>query len=189
MTLEEVVFNLNTLLAEVCTLAESQLENKPVELIKKIPSLPESYIGDPVKLRQILLNLVGNACKFTEKGKIFLTLSVVQESDKTATIQFSLQDSGIGIDERKLKNIFSPFSQGDKDITRRFGGTGLGLSISKNMAELMGGQINVQSKKGDGSTFHVTLPLKKVHSRAKKPLVEKKKKTLWIRTKKEVDKD
>ncbi len=123
------------------------------------PRLPEMIAGDKLRIRQILINLVGNAIKFTDEGEVVVTTHVESVEGKTAQIQFSVQDSGIGIPSDKLEAIFKPFNQGDASMTRRFGGTGLGLSITVRLVELMKGQIWAESTPGEGSTFHFKLPL------------------------------
>jgi signal transduction histidine kinase/streptogramin lyase len=121
--------------------------------------VPNCVIGDPLRLRQVLLNLLDNAIKFTSQGGITLNLFLDQQSETTAYVHFTVRDTGIGISEDKQKTIFEAFSQADTSSTRRYGGTGLGLTISCQLAALMGGSLWVQSKPGDGSTFHFTAHL------------------------------
>ena len=116
-------------------------------------------MGDPTRIEQILLNLVNNAVKFTERGSVSLTIKPQSQSGPKYVVAFSVQDTGIGMGEEQTKRLFVPFDQGDSSISRRFGGTGLGLSIVKSLTELMGGQIDVQSELGKGSVFTVQLPL------------------------------
>ena len=117
-------------------------------------------MGDPLRLKQILINIIGNSIKFTEKGEISLTVSPEYIKDDELTILFSVQDTGIGIDKEKIDTIFEKFSQEDSSTTREFGGTGLGLDISKNLVEKMNGSIKVSSEKGKGSTFSFTAQFK-----------------------------
>ncbi len=135
---------------------------KELELVLLIyHDVPNTLIGDEARIEQILVNLVGNALKFTERGEIVVRVMIEAEHEDNVTIRFSVSDTGIGIPEEIQKDLFSAFTQADKGITRRFGGTGLGLSISKSLATSMGGRIGVESTPGEGSTFHVQLPLKR----------------------------
>jgi len=127
--------------------------------LKLADDLPSTVLGDETRLRQILNNLVGNATKFTEQGSV--TFRISREAKQ---FMFEIVDTGIGMNEEAISRLFSPFSQADDSITRRFGGTGLGLSISKNLAELMGGSIGLQSEAGKGSTFVLRLPLEIISS-------------------------
>ncbi len=130
---------------------------KALELAFQIESdIPDSLLGDPVRLRQVVVNLVGNAVKFTDKGEIVLRVDPVTETETEVTLHFSVQDTGIGISEEKLQKIFEAFEQADKSITRKFGGTGLGLTITSRLVNLMGGKIWAESELGRGSVFHFT---------------------------------
>jgi signal transduction histidine kinase/CheY-like chemotaxis protein len=120
------------------------------------PDVPDALLGDPGRLRQILLNLLGNSLKFTEKGEINLAVQKESEDDAATTLHFSVQDTGIGIPASKQARIFDAFTQADGSTTRRFGGTGLGLTISRQLVQMMGGRIWVKSTPGQGSTFHFT---------------------------------
>jgi len=119
--------------------------------------VPAFIISDPLRLRQILVNLLGNAIKFTPKGKVELRVRVIEMSENTATLKFAVEDSGIGIPEDKIQQIFEMFTQADTRTTRHYGGTGLGLAISKRLIEMMGGQIKVKSKIEKGSTFNFSI--------------------------------
>jgi PAS domain S-box-containing protein len=148
--------SLEGLIKELATNARS----KGLELLLTIhPSVPTSVVGDLTRLRQILINLVGNAVKFTETGEIVVEVRKETESDNCAMFHFSVRDTGIGIPLEKQRLIFDAFSQADSSTTRRFGGTGLGLTISKRLVGMMGGQIWVESELGRGSTFHFTVRL------------------------------
>ncbi|NDV24895.1 hybrid sensor histidine kinase/response regulator [Desulfovibrio sp. JC022] len=131
-----------------------------VELVMRYkPDVPEVVIGDSTRIRQILLNILANAVKFTNSGEVSLIVSRAPESNSPDNITFTISDTGIGIAPEKLESIFEPFSQADSSTTRRYGGSGLGLSISRKLVELMGGTISASSTPGKGSTFMVTLPL------------------------------
>jgi CheY-like chemotaxis protein len=121
------------------------------------PDVPDKLIGDPGRLRQILINLVGNALKFTEKGRVAVSIGKESNKGDKTCLHFAIQDTGIGIPLEKQATIFNVFTQADDSTTRRFGGTGLGLSISRQLVELMGSQIWLESEPGKGSTFHFTV--------------------------------
>lgn len=162
LDLERIGFDLSEVLDETIDLFYDTAESKKIELIHTATlGMPSLLIGDPVRLRQILINLLGNALKFTEKGKIEFIVSVLEESNERVVIRFSIKDTGIGIAKDKLDSIFDAFTQADETTTRRFGGTGLGLAISNHLIELMGGQLTVQSSLGKGSTFLFELALSK----------------------------
>jgi signal transduction histidine kinase/CheY-like chemotaxis protein len=159
MLFEYNPFDLDGVLSHVCSLFAAQAEEKNIELILNCaPSTPLYLIGDALRLRQILINLTGNALKFTEQGDIIISVSLVKEDTNNVGLQFSVSDTGIGISTFELSNLFQSFSQADCSTTRRYGGTGLGLAICKYLVELMGGQINVTSQVGQGSEFYFTLP-------------------------------
>jgi CheY-like chemotaxis protein len=123
------------------------------------PSVPSRLLGDPGRLRQILINLTGNAIKFTERGEVVIRVERFSNSAEEVELHFSVEDTGIGIPVNKQQSVFSAFSQADSSLTRTFGGTGLGLTISSQLAELMGGRIWLESEEGAGSTFHFTVRL------------------------------
>ena len=125
-------------------------------------SIPEYLLGDPVRINQILLNLVGNAIKFTNKGGLInVYVNLLKQDDDTVIIEFIISDTGIGIVEEKIENIFDPFTQSNPNTSRIFGGSGLGLNIVKQLIDLMKGTITVKSKLHIGSTFTLNIPLKK----------------------------
>jgi len=157
-------FNLRALVESSTALVADSARKKNISLLCCIPhDLPKTLYGDSAKLRQILLNLLGNATKFTDKGEVVIRITAEKSRDNTSTIYFAVSDTGIGMNEASIERLFKPFSQADGSITRRFGGTGLGLSISKGLAELMGGEIQVASELGAGSTFTLSIPLPVVH--------------------------
>jgi len=157
MELECLDFNLHETVEDTMDILAMRAEEKEVELVclieRQVPSLLR---GDPVRLRQILNNLVGNAIKFTEKGEVLLQLSMPRDDEKNVTIHFSIKDTGIGIAADKVATLFQPFSQADTSTSRKYGGTGLGLSISRHLVEMMGGEIGVASLEGVGSLFWFT---------------------------------
>ncbi|HET7776056.1 MAG TPA: response regulator, partial [Azospira sp.] len=160
MSIEKVSFNLHELIAAVMKPMTLRAESKRIELIVDIGhDVPECVQGDPSRVRQVLVNLVGNALKFTESGEIEVKARIVREPGTSARLALSVRDTGIGIPKEKQALIFEAFSQADTSTTRRFGGTGLGLTISAQLASLMGGTIQVESAGEGGSTFHLILPL------------------------------
>jgi two-component system sensor histidine kinase/response regulator len=162
MTLERVCFDLRETVKGIIELLNLQAQNKGLELTCSIqPDTCTRLLGDPTRLRQILLNLLGNAIKFTNQGKVGLEVIPLREIDDDIQLQFSVHDTGIGISEEVQKSLFQSFTQADASTTRKFGGTGLGLAISRKLVELMGGALNVTSRLGEGSTFSFTLLLPK----------------------------
>ncbi|HKV56564.1 MAG TPA: ATP-binding protein [Candidatus Binataceae bacterium] len=157
LSLEQVNFNLEELLGQVLETLKHRALEKGLELSCDLCSdVPLWLIGDPLRLRQILVNLVGNSIKFTAQGHVRLTVERAIDSSSPGAIHFSVVDSGIGIPKERLGELFSAFTQVDSSTTRHFGGTGLGLAIVKRLAELMDGRAWVESEFGRGSTFHVT---------------------------------
>ncbi|MDP4587531.1 MAG: ATP-binding protein [Flavobacteriales bacterium] len=158
--LEEHSFSLVDQLKDVMTLLRTKVDSSRVNFIDEIDSkIPKHLKGDSTRVKQIIMNLVGNAIKFTQDGEIVVELKLIERKGQTVHIDFSVSDTGIGIEEDKIALLFSSFSQVDSSITRKYGGTGLGLAISKQLAERMGGSITVNSKSGEGSLFTVRLPL------------------------------
>ena len=157
LTLEKVDFDPELVAYEVCDMVFVRLRDKPVELFCRVEDeVPGLVRGDPGRFRQVLLNLLGNAAKFTSQGEIELTLKVAEEEASRVQLQVSVRDTGIGIPQDKLEEIFEAFQQADGSTTRTYGGTGLGLAICRQLAELTGGGVWVQSRVGQGSTFHFT---------------------------------
>ena len=159
LELEELEFEIAEVLADASEVVVPKAHAKGLELAAGVGSeVPARVFGDPNRLRQILLNLIGNAVKFTESGEVIVRVS--RAGPDPTLIRFEIQDTGIGMDEAQQENIFQAFVQADGSMTRRFGGTGLGLAISKQLIELMGGTIGVESELGVGSRFWFTIPLR-----------------------------
>jgi signal transduction histidine kinase/CheY-like chemotaxis protein/HPt (histidine-containing phosphotransfer) domain-containing protein len=151
--------SLTDMVEEVAELLMPRAEEKGIVLMSQIdPGQPDRYIGDPVRLRQVLINLAGNAVKFTERGTVVIEAWVEQNERAETYACFSVTDTGMGISEEQAQRLFRPFEQADRSITRRFGGTGLGLSISRQLVDLMGGEIGVRSIPAQGSTFWFRIP-------------------------------
>jgi PAS domain S-box-containing protein len=158
MALESIDFDLVDLVESAVSLLAPRAREKNLELgVFVDPPAERAYRGDPMRIRQVLLNLVGNAVKFTERGNVSVEVAV--EQAEPLTLRFEVSDTGIGMSEATLAMLFENFTQGDSSISRRYGGTGLGLSISKQFVELMGGRLSVSSRLGVGSTFIFDLPL------------------------------
>jgi len=158
--LENITFSLRESLAQTVKTLKRPAQNKGLDLVLEVDSqVVDLVAGDPVRLRQVIVNLIGNAVKFTSTGGV--TLSVRQESQdaENVTLRFSVKDTGIGIPPDMQKEIFSSFTQADNSMTRKYGGTGLGLTISRRLVELFGGRIWVESVPGIGSSFHFTARL------------------------------
>ncbi len=165
LTIEHIPFQLHHTLDEVAALVSERVKSKGLVLhFEALPGLPERILGDPTRLRQVLINLIGNAEKFTERGGIDVRVEPVEQGQR---IQISVRDSGIGMDEATLAKLFRPFAQADESTTRKFGGTGLGLKISQDLVHAMGGEIQVESAPGAGSRFWFSLPSNPVTDAAK----------------------
>ena len=161
MTIESVIMNIEGLIKKTANICALKAHSKGLELIVRIaPDVPKQIKSDPIRLQQILVNLVTNAVKFTDKGHVLIEVKLAK--DNKETIEFSVADSGIGLSESAMNNLFKSFSQADSSITRKFGGTGLGLSICKQLTELMNGDISVESTLGEGSVFSFSIPFSKV---------------------------
>jgi PAS domain S-box-containing protein len=162
MTFEETPFKLALSISAMLHLFETKIQEKNLILIKNYDNnIPEILIGDPVRLHQIILNLVSNAVKFTKHGQIKVSTFLLAEDDKKVTIEFAIADTGIGIAENKIENIFENFQQATSGTSRLYGGTGLGLAIVKQLVDGQGGNIKVKSKIDEGSTFSFKLDFKK----------------------------
>lgn len=157
MELDRIPFELEDVMGNLATIVGVKSQEKNLEfLLETAPDVPTSLIGDPLKLGQILINLAGNAVKFTEKGEVIIRAELEQDEGDQVTLRFTVKDTGIGMSQKEIDNLFRPFSQADTSITRKFGGTGLGLTISKRLIEMMGGTIWVESTRDTGSRFIFT---------------------------------
>jgi CheY-like chemotaxis protein len=160
LELERTRFSLDDLLGKVTEMVAVRAQEKGLALVCGIaPDVPRDLIGDPTRLRQVLLNLLGNALKFTESGEVALRVTSEPEPSQSGVLRFTISDTGIGIPDEKLGAVFERFTQADSSTTRRYGGTGLGLTISKRLVELMGGRISVESGLGKGSVFSFAVQL------------------------------
>jgi two-component system sensor histidine kinase/response regulator len=161
LVLEDTVFELEDVLETVSAMTAMRAEEKGLEIAFSVaPDVPRRMSGDPLRLAQILINLVGNAVKFTDVGEIVVSIACADAppaSGAAQTIVFRVRDTGIGLDENQIKPLFQPFSQADARTSRRYGGTGLGLAICRRLVEMMGGRIGVESQPGRGSSFHFTI--------------------------------
>ncbi len=159
LELESIPFDLPKVAHATATLLAVRAREKHLELTVDVaPDVPHLVRGDPTRVRQVLMNLIGNAIKFTEQGEVGVSASVVQRDGARASVQFRVRDTGIGISSEQLATIFREFTQADASMTRRYGGTGLGLAISRRLVALMGGDLTVASEVGRGSEFSFTLP-------------------------------
>jgi two-component system, sensor histidine kinase and response regulator len=158
LTIEKIDFNINNVFGDAANILALKADEKSIELLFDIsPNVPPHLMGDPLRLRQVLLNLGNNAIKFTEQGEIIISAHVFKQKGDLIELHFSVKDSGIGISAEQQTRLFQSFSQADSSTTRKFGGTGLGLAISKKIIDLMDGNIWVESTVNEGSTFHFTV--------------------------------
>ncbi|GEM_PF-176441 len=171
--LENIRFPLRDEVESAAATLASQAHAKGLELICRVaPGVSENVVGDPTRLRQILLNLLANAVKFTETGEVQLSVEPAPASMGVDTLLFSVRDTGVGIDAKKLEAVFDPFLQADSSTTRRYGGTGLGLAICRQLVKLMGGRIWVESEPGKGADFHFTAVMPKASDSKSQPAPE-----------------
>jgi two-component system, sensor histidine kinase and response regulator len=164
LDIESIPINIRSLVDDTMDLLGEKAREKGIELATLIyDDVPQQIVGDPGRIRQILLNLLGNAVKFTESGEVFIRVSIYAADNGTDMIHFSVTDTGIGISEEQRKHIFESFTQADTSTSRKFGGTGLGLTISKQLVALMSGKIGADSEAGKGSTFWFELPARETN--------------------------
>ena len=162
LTVERIEFELEKVLDNVANLISEKTSAKGLELVFDIDkNVPPNLIGDPLRLGQVLINYSNNAVKFTEQGEINVVIRLKEQTDKDVLIYCAVRDTGIGLTQEQMERLFQSFSQADTSTTRKFGGTGLGLVISKKLAELMGGEVGVDSEPGKGSTFWFTARMDK----------------------------
>ena len=161
LTIEEVSFDIDEMMSNISSMISQKCSEKNLELIFKLPGdLPHKLIGDPLRLSQILINYGNNAIKFTEKGEVIISADILEQDDETIFLKFNVSDTGIGLTPEQKGKLFQSFQQADTSTSRKFGGTGLGLAISKQLANLMGGDVGVDSEFGRGSTFWFTAKFK-----------------------------
>ena len=171
MGVERIEFDLGQVLANVGGVVGSKAEDKGLEFLVEVDeNVPSYLVGDPLRIGQILINFISNAIKFTESGEVAVAVSVLDESAQGVTLRFAVSDTGIGIEPGVRERLFANFEQGDSSTTRKYGGTGLGLAISRQLAELMGGSVGVDSALGQGSVFWLTVSLERGAAVAKRPL-------------------
>ncbi|MDF5491031.1 ATP-binding protein, partial [Vibrio parahaemolyticus] len=160
LALENIPFDFRESLEEVINLQATSAHEKGLEITLKVdPKIPPGLVGDPLRIQQILTNLVGNSIKFTERGNIDVSVEMRSQSGDSVELQFMVRDTGIGISERQQAQLFQAFSQADASISRRYGGTGLGLVITQKLVSQMGGEISLTSRLHQGSTFWFTVRL------------------------------
>jgi signal transduction histidine kinase/CheY-like chemotaxis protein len=160
LEIESIPFDLRESLGETMKSLSVRASQKGLELIYDVqPEVPEAVLGDPGRIRQVLVNLVGNAIKFTEKGEVFISVNQESHEDPVACLHFTVKDTGVGIPHEKQGKIFEAFTQADGSMARKYGGTGLGLTICTRLVAMMGGKVWIESEPGEGSTFHFTVRL------------------------------
>ena len=154
MEIERIAFDLEEVMGNLATIVGNRAQEKNLEfLVQTAPDVPPLLIGDPLRLSQVLINLAGNAVKFTQRGEVLVRVARARETSDEIVLRFTVIDTGIGMSQKEIDKLFRPFTQADTSITRKFGGTGLGLTISKRLVEMMGGRIWVESTPGVGSRF------------------------------------
>ncbi|QYJ88117.1 PAS domain S-box protein [Shewanella mesophila] len=161
LDIESIPFQLDTMLEDLSDMFSVKAADKQLELLFAVaPNIPRHLEGDPLRLSQVLINLMNNAIKFTEQGEVLLSISQLERVEDDIVLRFSVRDNGIGLTEEQRSKLFKSFSQADTSTTRKYGGTGLGLAICKQLVELMGGEIGVESQFGNGSTFFFSVRFK-----------------------------
>jgi len=169
LEMESVDFELDEVVKNTSEIVSLKAQEKKIRFLVSVnPGVPKELVGDPYRLRQILLNLADNAVKFTNSGFVMIGIEPVELNMDNCLLMFSVKDTGIGMTAEHIARLFKPFAQADSSMTRRFGGTGLGLAISRHLVELMGGKIQVESQMGKGSTFYFTIQLLRRHHQFKR---------------------
>jgi len=176
LDLEMIPFNLHTTIESTVKSLALRAHEKGVELVCQVDrKIPEDLIGDALRLRQVLINLIGNGIKFTERGEVSIKVSIDDcdeaASERPCTLRFSVRDTGIGISDQIIQQLFESFKQADSSTTRKYGGTGLGLSISRQLVQMMGGELEVSSREGEGSLFEFSLPFTRPNDAACKRML------------------
>src|ERR1700730_13670049 len=161
LTMECTPFDITALVKEIIAGFAIRARAKSLDLDSTLPDEPLAILGDPGRLRQVLTNIIGNAIKFTETGKVSVRMETLAGTAESVNVKFYVQDTGIGVSSEYRGRIFQAFMQGDSSTTRRYGGTGLGLAISKQLVELLGGDIGVESEPGRGSKFWFSVMFEK----------------------------
>ena len=158
LDIEAVDFRLDDVIASVTSITAQKAQDKGLEFLAEVAnSVPQNLVGDPLRLGQVIANLINNAIKFTEQGDVYLKAELLEQVGERVKLRFSVKDTGIGMTPEQAARLFQPFSQADASTTRKHGGTGLGLTISRRLVELMGGEIWLESEPGAGSTFLFTV--------------------------------
>jgi len=180
LAIKQKDFNLHKLITELVATQKKQMAIKELSFPLSIDKdVPELLVGDPLRIRQVLLNLLDNAIKFTEKGEIHLAVTVAEETGLWVMVDMAVTDTGIGISKNMQKSIFKPFTQAHGDSSHHYGGSGLGLAISHSLADLMGGSLRVESQKGVGSTFRLIVPMQRLNDNRSEKLATERKALTW----------
>ena len=179
LDIETVDFRLDDVIASVTSITAQKAQDKGLEFLAEVASsVPQHLMGDPLRLGQVIVNLINNAIKFTENGEVYLKAELQEQVGERARLRFSVKDTGIGMTPEQAAKLFQPFSQADTSTTRKHGGTGLGLTICRRLVELMGGEIGLESKPGVGSTFRFTVSLGVASGPARERIVPERLRTV-----------